>query len=376
MKHGWPLKKVGELFEVQLGKMLSPRAREGEQFPYLANFNVQWGKFNLENVKSMHFTEGERAKYSLEQGDIVMCEGGEVGRCAIWNERSTNFYYQKALHRLRPKNKNAINPYFMCIYMEHVTANNGVTKIVGETSIAHLTREKLCALKIPCPSKDQQDEIVKTISTWDAVIEKTERLIATKEKQFKWLLKRLISDQKNNPKQQKVKLGEVCTLEYGKPLKEQDRKAGKYPVFGSNGIVGYHDKYLIEGPFIIVGRKGSAGMVQYSIVDGFPIDTTFYIKVQEQQISLLFLYYLLLGSNLNKMGLQSGVPGLNRNDVHKVKIQLSSLAEQKRIANILDAAKKDIALLEQLTYLYRRQKREIMQKLLMGKWRVIPGNNV
>ncbi len=376
MKHGWPLKKVGELFDVQLGKMLSPRAKEGEQFPYLANFNVQWGKFNLENVKSMHFTESEREKYSLKQGDILMCEGGEVGRCAIWHERSTNFYYQKALHRLRPKNKNAINPYFMCIYMEHVTANNGVTKIVGETSIAHLTREKLCALKIPRPSKDQQDKIVKTISTWDVAIEKTERLIAAKEKQFKWLLKRLISDQKNNPKQQKVKLGEVCTLEYGKPLKEQDRKAGKYPVFGSNGIVGYHDKYLIEGPFIIVGRKGSAGMVQYSIVDGFPIDTTFYIKVQEQQISLLFLYYLLLGSNLNKMGLQSGVPGLNRNDVHKVKIQLSSLAEQKRIANILDAAKKDIALLEQLTYLYRRQKREIMQKLLMGKWRVTPGNNV
>lgn len=133
-----------------------------------------------------------------------------------------------------------------------------------------------------------------------------------------------------------VRLGEVCTLEYGKPLKEQDRKDGGYPVFGSNGIVGYHNEYLITGPFIIVGRKGSAGMVQYSIGDGFPIDTTFYIKAQEQQICLLFLYYLLLELNLKKMGLQSGVPGLNRNDVHKMKIQFPPLPEQKAIVSLLE----------------------------------------
>ena len=224
MKHGWTLEKVGELFDVQLGKMLSPRAREGEQFPYLANFNVQWGKFNLGNVKSMHFTESEKGKYSLKQGDILMCEGGEVGRCAIWNERPTKFYYQKALHRLRPKDKGTINPYFMCIYMEHITANNGVAKIVGETSIAHLTREKLCALEIPCPSKQQQDKIVKILRTWDAAIEKTERLIAAKEKQFGWLLKTLITDQQNNRAWRKRKLGEVARIANNKPLQNLSDK--------------------------------------------------------------------------------------------------------------------------------------------------------
>ena len=77
-------------------------------------------------------------------------------------------------------------------------------------------------------------------------------------------------------------------------------------------------------------------MVQYSIGDGFPIDTTFYIKAQEQQICLLFLYYLLLELNLKKMGLQSGVPGLNRNDVHKMKIQFPPLPEQKAIVSLLE----------------------------------------
>ena len=100
MKHGWPLKQVGELFDVQLGKMLSPKAKEGEQLPYLANFNVQWGKFNLGNVKSMNFTESEKEKYSLKQGDIIMCEGGEVGRCAIWKERSINFKNHKILREM------------------------------------------------------------------------------------------------------------------------------------------------------------------------------------------------------------------------------------------------------------------------------------
>ena len=70
------------------------------------------------------------------------------------------------------------------------------------------------------------------------------------------------------------------------------------------------------------------------------------------------------------MGLQSGVPGLNRNDVHKIKMQLSSLPEQKQIANMLGAANKEIELLEQLTYQYRRQKRAIMKQLLIGEWRI------
>jgi type I restriction enzyme S subunit len=93
VSQGWPLAKVGDLFDVQLGKMLSPKAKEGEQFPYLANFNVQWGKFNLENLNTMNFSEREKQKYSLEKGDILVCEGGEAGRCAIWEGQIENCFY-------------------------------------------------------------------------------------------------------------------------------------------------------------------------------------------------------------------------------------------------------------------------------------------
>ncbi|MDE0144706.1 MAG: restriction endonuclease subunit S [Nitrospira sp.] len=364
MKHGWPLKQVGELFDVQLGKMLSPKAKEGEQLPYLANFNVQWGKFNLGNVKSMNFTESEKEKYALTRGDILMCEGGEVGRCAIWNERSTNFYYQKALHRLRPKDKDTINPYFMCIYMEHVTANNGVTKIVGETSIAHLTREKLCALKIPCPSKEQQDKIVKIIRTWDAVIDKTERLIAAKEKQFKWLLKRLISDQQDNPKWQKRKLGDVAWVAKKKPMQNlSDRKllTVKLHCLGiAINKTSFNPRINPKGrPYferkkgeLLIGRQnfhnGGFGIVPIELDGYIASNAVTSINLNLDRLNTDFLFYSFSRTNYyKKIGHVmdgTGQKELSDRQILHLSFFVPPLSQQKQIAQTLNAAKQEIAL--------------------------------
>jgi len=140
-----------------------------------------------------------------------------------------------------------------------------------------------------------------------------------------------------------VKLGEIVTLEYGKPLKKENRKKGLYPVFGSNGIVGYHDSYLVEGPFIIVGRKGSAGAVTYSGISGYPIDTTFFVKIKDVQCcNLKYLYFQMLSLGLDKVNIQSGVPGLNRNDAYKIKIPLPPLEVQEQIVAELDNYQKII----------------------------------
>ena len=107
------------------------------------------------------------------------------------------------------------------------------------------------------PTLNEQKAIASLLKIWDTAIEKTEALIAAKEKQFKWLLKTLINDRQDNPEWRKVTLGDICTFEYGKPLKEQDRIGNQYPVFGSNGIVGGHNEYLVVGPFIVIGRKNT-----------------------------------------------------------------------------------------------------------------------
>ena len=225
---------------------------------------------------------------------------------------------------------------------------------------------------VALPPLSEQKAIASLLEKWDTAIEKTEALIEAKEKRFKWLLKTLISDQQDNSEWQKMKLGEICTFEYGKPLKEQDRIGDQYPVFGSNGIVGRHNEYLVAGPFIVVGRKGSAGTVSYSMSNGFPIDTTFYINLQSGEIHLRFLYYLLLHVELDRISAQSGVPGLNRNDAYKISISIPSSVEQKGITRTLDAGNREIDLLNQLAEKYRTQKRGLMQKLLTGKWRVKP----
>lgn len=139
-----------------------------------------------------------------------------------------------------------------------------------------------------------------------------------------------------------TKLGDLITLEYGKPLKKEDRSGSGFPVFGSNGIVGFHEKFITEGPCIIVGRKGSAGIVKFSESSAYPIDTTFYVKLRSDEVLLKFIYYALKKLPLRTLNIQSGVPGLNRNDAYDLTIPLPSIDIQREIISELDSYQKII----------------------------------
>ena len=125
----------------------------------------------------------------------------------------------------------------------------------------------------------------------------------------------------------------VCTLEYGASLPKNKRVKGPYPVMGSNGVSGYHNEYLIEGPSVIVGRKGSAGEVTYVESDCFPIDTTYYVKLsQPSETNLTFVYFLLRSLDLPSLREGAGVPGLNRKDVYaRYRLPLTPLEVQDQI---------------------------------------------
>jgi type I restriction enzyme S subunit len=132
-------------------------------------------------------------------------------------------------------------------------------------------------------------------------------------------------------------VGEFAPFTYGKGLPESQRdSSGKIPVFGSNGIVGYHSKALTVGPTVVIGRKGTAGAVHYSSVACWPIDTTFYI-VDDDPLVLRFKYYLLKFLNLEHMNSDSAVPGLNREAAHALKVFVPPLPEQRAIAAVLGA---------------------------------------
>src|SRR3989338_11441283 len=133
-------------------------------------------------------------------------------------------------------------------------------------------------IKIPLPLLDVQNEIVEQIEAKENSIKHAKEIIKNLERERRYFGQSL----RKLKDVEWVELGEVITLEYGKPMKEEDRKGGDYPVFGSNGVVGYHNEYLVEGPFIVVGRKGTAGAVTFSEKSGFPIDTTFYFQLKNE----------------------------------------------------------------------------------------------
>ncbi len=135
---------------------------------------------------------------------------------------------------------------------------------------------------------------------------------------------------------QQCTIGDICTFNYGSGLPERDRLGGSIPVYGSNGIVGFHNKALVHEPGIILGRKGTLGKLFISQNPFYPIDTTFYIT-SGKNYDLRFFYYLLQTLNLEKRNTDSAVPGLNRELAYRILISLPPLPIQKRIAEILGA---------------------------------------
>ncbi len=155
----WGTPTVSTHFELQLGKMLNKKATNGpEQYPYLRNANVQWDRFDLDDLASMHFDEADRRRYELRPGDLLACEGGEVGRAAVWQGEVAECYFQKAIHRVRPRST-ANSRYLM--YCLRAAARHSVFAADGNLStIAHLTNEQLRAYRFPWPPRDEQATIV------------------------------------------------------------------------------------------------------------------------------------------------------------------------------------------------------------------------
>lgn len=135
-----------------------------------------------------------------------------------------------------------------------------------------------------------------------------------------------------------IQLGEVCDFTYGDSLKEENRRGGKVPVYGSNGVIGWHDLPLTTGPAIIIGRKGSIGEVNWSDQACYPIDTTYFVEKTKKPCDLRWLYFTLLKLDLTRFNKSAAVPGLNRDDAYEKLIPFPDLSEQRRIARELERA--------------------------------------
>jgi type I restriction enzyme S subunit len=156
----WQVPPLYARFSVELGKMLDEKRITGEHLlPYVRNVDVQWDRVNIADLPEMDIMPNEYSRYTLKAGDLLVCEGGEVGRTALWGGELAVCAFQKAIHRLRPITDQDL-PRFL-YYVMRAAAFTGVFIAQGNpNTIPHLTAEKLRVYRFPFPPTDEQRAIV------------------------------------------------------------------------------------------------------------------------------------------------------------------------------------------------------------------------
>ena len=170
--------RLDSVADCRLGKMLDPRFKTGVgSTPYLRNANVQWDHFDLSDVFEMDFTDAERKEFALNAGDILVCEGGDIGKAAIWNNQLPICCYQKALHRVRC-NGDKVFPRFMLHHLFWAANAGHWQGMKTQTTIPHLTGIKLKAYSIFLASPTEQRRIVAELDALQAEVDRLKALQA------------------------------------------------------------------------------------------------------------------------------------------------------------------------------------------------------
>ncbi|MBR3555780.1 MAG: restriction endonuclease subunit S [Oscillospiraceae bacterium] len=164
----------GGISESRLGKMLDKEKNMGDPRRYLRNINVRWFSFDLSDVLEMRIEENELDKYSLRKGDLVICEGGEPGRCAVWNQDDA-ICYQKALHRVRFTDGS--NPEFYMYYLWYAAQTGQLKSSFTGTGIKHLTGQSLVKVVVPTAEIATQNSIVSEIESRLSVCDSIEQAV-------------------------------------------------------------------------------------------------------------------------------------------------------------------------------------------------------
>lgn len=378
----WHTATAGELFEIELGKMLDAEKNRGVSKPYLGNRAVQWGRIDVESLPTMRFQSDELTRYQLQPGDLLVCEGGEVGRAAIWTAPIAECYYQKALHRLRPKS--TYSTEFMFHVLQWYAKEDKFTRLIGQTSIAHLPKEKFAKLPVPLPPLPEQRAIATALSDTDDLIESLERLIAKKRRIKEGAMGELLSGERRlegfEGEWVEKELGEIAEIVMGQSPSSQyyNREGNGLPLIQGNADIRNRESirriFTTDSPKrassgdILITVRAPVGEIARAVFDCCVGRGVAAIKGGSD-----FLYHLLIWLEPKWEALSKGstFDSINSSDLRVFLINLPPLAEQHAIATLLTDMDREIEALEEKLAKVRRVKEGMMGELLGGRVRLV-----
>jgi type I restriction enzyme S subunit len=415
----WNVSTVGHEFNIKLGKMLDAEKNVGVPKPFLGNSSVQWGHIDVSDLGEIRLSPTDLQRFRLKGGDLLVCEGGDVGRAAIWRHQLDECYYQKALHRLRPKRGYSIE--LMRNLLERMSASGFLQNYVTQTSIAHLPKDKFETVPIPVPStKAEQSAIAEALSDADALIESLAQLLAKKRDLKQGAMQELLTGKRRHCGFDGKKLGCKQTELGLIPADWHVRPISDLRPFVTSGSRGWAKYYAENGApfiritnlsrtniypnlddlrFVKVDASDSEGVrTQLEVGDvlisitadigivGYvssAVPTPAYInqhialvRFDAKRVDSRFISYFLSSSapqKLFKAMADSGAKaGMNLTTVQQIQVALpDSLAEQNAIADALSTLDTQIAALESQLTKARQLKQGMMQELLTGRIRLI-----
>ncbi|MCR4965681.1 MAG: restriction endonuclease subunit S [Bacteroidales bacterium] len=341
----WKKVKLGEITESCLGKMLDAAKNRGEYKPYLANLNVRWGSFDTENLSLMKFEDDEDDRYGIKYGDLIICEGGEPGRCAIWKEQIPDMKIQKALHRVRPKTE-LVDNFYLFYWFLLAGKRNWIDQYCTGATIKHLPGQKLKEILVDIPSLDTQHRIATILSRYDSLIENYQKQIKLLEEAAQRLYKEWFVELRfpgyestkivNGVPEgwEKKTIGDIVVYfdKQRKPLSSMQRMNMEkiYPYYGAAALMDYVDSYLFDGIYLLFGEDGTVitpdnfPVLQY-VWGKFWVNNHAHVLRGKDSISTEFLYSMFKEMPIADVVTGAAQPKISQGRLSDKKILMPSL---------------------------------------------------
>jgi type I restriction enzyme, S subunit len=309
----WTRVKLGELATIAHGYAFKGEyfsdTGPGERLLTPGNF-ARGGGF--QEGKPKYYTGPVSEEFRLNAGDLVVTmtdlsrSGDTLGYPALIPPRPIYLHNQR-VGRFRILRDDLLMQKYLYYALRVDSYRSHVLAGATGSTVKHTSPSRILDYQITLPSIQEQRMTTEVLGALDDKIAVNERIIATIEH----LLNTHFSLSMEGV-HRTVQLGAIVDFHYGKALKEENRTVGNVPVFGGNGISGWHNTPLVNGPGVIVGRKGAnAGSVSWSQCDFWPIDTSFFIRARTD-LPIEFVYFLLEGAGLRRLVGDSAIPGLSR----------------------------------------------------------------